>query len=323
MKLRFKPLVAASAVALAMLAALPAQAAFPFAGLVVFGDSLSDNGNNYIALAPGVTPAAAITSNSFIPTYSYAPGFGYPAGVYSNGPVWATYAATALGIDLAAAGPSLAGGTNWAYGGAVTGGPAGFPPSLTAQASGYLMSTGNVVPSDHLYVVAGGGNDARGALAAIQGGADVVGTIASVSADYAANIGNIVDALQGAGAANIVVWNTPNLGTAPATLAFGDAAAGLATSVAASMNIALATRLTGEVGVTTFDLFGLVGAVIADPAAYGLSNVADACIAGACDAATYLFWDGIHPSTKGHQLIASAFVAQVVPEPGTWLMFAV
>jgi len=294
--------------------------------MVVFGDSLSDNGNNYLALAPGVTPASAITSNSFIPTFAYAPGFGYSRGVYSNGPVWATYAATALGIDRVAAGPSRAGGSNWAYGGASTGGNDPFPPSLTAQAAGFLNASGNMAPSDYLYVVAGGGNDGRAALAAIQGGANIPDTIAATAYDYANNIGGIVDALQGAGATDIVVWNTPNLGAAPATLAVEavqPGAAALATGVAASMNLALATRLSGEVGVTTFDLFGLVGAVIDDPASYGLSNVTGACIAGACDVASYLFWDGIHPSNKGHQLIASAFIAQVVPEPGTWLMFVV
>ncbi len=328
MTVRFNPVVAAAAVSLALMTSLPAQAAAPFGGLVVFGDSLSDSGNNYLALSPGVTPAAAITSNSFIPAYAYAPGLGYPLGVYSNGPVWATYAAGALGLDPAHAGPSLAGGTNWAFGGAQTGGAAAFPPSLLAQTNGFLSSTGNTAPSNYLYVVAGGGNDARDALAAIQAGADVVDTITAVSTSFAGNVGTIVDQLQAAGAAHIVVWNTPNLGTAPATLALGGAAAGLATTVAQSMNVALATRLSGEVGVSTFDLFGLVGDVIAaynaDPSnnPYGLSNVTDACIGGTCDAASYLFWDGIHPTNKGHQLIASAFVAQVVPEPGTWVMFA-
>jgi outer membrane lipase/esterase len=171
-------------------------------------------------------------------------------------------------------------------------------------------------------VVAGGGNDARAALAAIGGGANAFSTIGSTSFQYASNIGSIVDDLQAAGAQNIVVWNTPNLGTAPAVLAQGAQAAALATGVAEAMNGALGARLAGEAGVTIFDLFGSVAGIIANPGAYGLSNVTDACIMGTCNADQYLFWDGIHPSARGHEILAQAMYAQVVPEPETYALFA-
>ena len=112
------------ALAVSATLALPAAA---FDSLVVFGDSLSDSGNN--AAAGLYDPNQAVTGNGYIPSSAYKPAF-----TYSNGPVWATGVAAALGLRLA---PSLAGGTNFAFGGATTGTPGpgagGFPFSLLAQ----------------------------------------------------------------------------------------------------------------------------------------------------------------------------------------------
>lgn len=317
----FKRFTLVTALAAAAIASMPAQAAY--SGLIVFGDSLSDSGNNYIALGPAtapfppITPNTDITSNGFVPSLPYQ---GAPIPVYSNGPVWATHFAAALGLSAT---PSLAGGGNFAFGGAVTSGTSGFPFSLTDQVAQFLGATGGAAPASFLYVVAGGGNNARAALGAIAGGADVFGTIGATAFNYATDVGNIVDSLQAAGAKDIVVWNTPNLGTAPAVIAQGAQAIGLGTGVASAMNGALNARLAGEVGVQTFDLFGSVAGIIANPAAYGLSNVTDACLLGACNASEYLFWDGIHPSARGHEILAGLMVAQVVPEPETYLLFAI
>jgi len=315
----------AGAVAGAALASLPAHAAYN--GIVFFGDSLSDSGNNYIAIGaapppgtpiPPITPNAAITNNTFIPSLPYA---GAPIPVYSNGPVWASVFAQKMGLASSAL-PSLAGGTNFAFGGAVTGGTTGFPFSLTDQLGMFLGGSGGAAPSSFLYVVAGGGNDARAALGAIAGGASPFATIGAASYNYANNVGNIVDSLQAAGAKNIVVWNTPNLGVAPAVTSQGLPAIALGMGVAEAMNAALAERLKGEAGVQIFDLFGAVDGILANPGAYGLTNTADACIQGLCDASKYLFWDGIHPTARGHEILANQMYAQVVPEPETYALFA-
>lgn len=63
----------------------------PFDGVVVYGDSLSDNGNLYGAI--GVPPPP------------------YYMGRFSNGPVAAEYLANNLNVPL----------TDWAWGGATTG----------------------------------------------------------------------------------------------------------------------------------------------------------------------------------------------------------
>jgi phospholipase/lecithinase/hemolysin len=288
--------------AIAAAALLPLQAG-AFSNLVIFGDSLSDSGNNADVL--GIGAHQVITGNSYIPTRPYA------SGTYSNGDVWATSFAAGLGLSAV---NSLAGGGNYAYGGAVIGGNTFFPPSLSKQLTIYLGSA----PADAggtLYVIAGGGNDARSVVSAIDGGADATSTINSAAATFAASIGSMVDTLQASGAQRIIVWDAPNIGVAPALAASGDSALG--TQVAAAMNVALAARLNGEQGVSSFDIFNLV----AQGQSHGLVNTTDACgaIAG-CDPSTYLFWDGLHPTSAGHQIIADAMLA-AVPEPATGLMF--
>jgi outer membrane lipase/esterase len=303
---RLLPLVAVTAFSLT---ALPASAAI-YDSLVVFGDSLSDNGNN--ALVIGSNAGQTITGNTYVPSQPYG------SGVYSNGPVWASGVASAIGVTLQ---PSLAGGTDYAFGGATTG-PAGngFPYSLLTQANQYLSS--HTASATALYVIAGGGNDARAALGQIAAcsGVCLGPTVATTATQYATNVGAIVDALQASGAKHIVVWNTPNLGLAPAVAAAG--ATGLGTFLAGSMNAALAARLAGEPGVTTFDIFGLGTSIALNPGAYGFTNVTDACgaiVAANCN--TYAYWDGIHPTAAAHEVIAEAF-AQVagIPEPSTWVL---
>lgn len=286
-----------------------------YSGLYVIGDSLSDTGN--VALAVGADAGQSITDNGYIPTRPYA------SGTFSNGPVWVDSFAAAIGLPSFAA-PSLAGGGVFAFGGARVDldGP-GQPPSLTAQTGLLLSALGGSLPNNALYVVAGGGNDARDALAAAALSGDPAGTIASAALAYAQDTGAIVDALQAAGAQRIVVWDAPDLGGAPAVRAQGPAAIGLGTLVSTGLNGALAARLQGEAGVTLFDLFGWQHSFAANAAAYGLTNVTDACgAAPACTPSSWLYWDGIHPTARGHQLLAQAMFATAVPEPDTLSLWA-
>jgi outer membrane lipase/esterase len=298
--------------AIGSVASLPAHAA-PFSSVVIFGDSLSDSGNN--KLAGLFNPAQVVTGDTYIPTFTYA------SGVYSNGPTWATQFTASLGLSAI---PSLGGGSNYAFGGATTSG-AGFPYSLTAQV-GQFLTAHPVAASDALYVIEGGGNNLRDAAKALSAPglsfAQQISIISDNASRFATDIGNMVDSLQAAGAQNIIVWNTPNFAATP----FADATSTQYISglLGDTMNSALAYRLSTETGVKTFDVFGLMSTIAANPAAYGLANVSDACGAAInnCDPATALFWDAIHPTAKGHQLIAGAMMAAAVPEPATYLMFA-
>ena len=298
------------------LANLPATAS-PYTAMFVFGDSLSDTGN--AASVVGSDGAQVISGNSYVPSRPYA------SGQFTNGNVWVNGAAAALGLAPFAQ-PSAAGGGNFAFGGATvaTDGP-GIPPSLSLQASFFLGATGNVAPSTALYVIEGGGNDARAGLLAAAASPNPSLVIASVAAAYATGIHAIVDKLQAAGAQRLIVWNAPNISLAPAVTALGPGASFLASSLVSSMNAALLAALAGENGVSIFDIYGLVTSIAADPSSFGFVNVTDACGApsNACDPSTAEYWDGIHPTAFAHSVIADAFIAAAVPEPSTWAMLLI
>lgn len=296
-------------------AAAPLQA-HAYNDWFVFGDSLSDTGNNAILL--GIDAGQVIDGNSYIPTYPYA------SGRYSNSEVWTASFAASLGLQATA---SLAGGNIYAYGGARTRvvSPDGIPP-LRDQVKDYLGDHGGVADGGALYVIAGGGNNARDTLEAIATGeVPILSTIFVEANRYATDVGRMVDRLQAAGAEHIVVWNTPDISRAPSVVAEGDLAVGLAAKVAGSMNSALSKRLASEEGVVVFDTYALFDQIIDHGADYGLVNTSDACgaIVG-CDPSTFLFWDGIHPTSAGHRLLADAMLEVTpVPEPTTaWLLAA-
>lgn len=298
------------------IATLSASAAPAYSSLVVFGDSLSDSGNN--ALLIGTAPGQVITGDDY---YARIP---YASGTYSNGPVWTQYLAQSLGLPLA---PSLAGGGNFAFGGAQTGAngsdiPAipGFPFSMRTQLDGYLSATGHVADPNALYIVSGGGNNVRVALDAVAGGADIGTTFTSTVAGYASDMAGLVGDLRAAGAQHVLVLDTPNFGLTPLARAAG--ADVLATQLSFAMDQALANALAGS-GATTFDMFGYLTAAVGSGAGY--SDVLHACGAAVnnCDPNTSLFYDAIHPTTLGHQQLAAAvFTAAAVPEPDAAALLA-
>jgi phospholipase/lecithinase/hemolysin len=238
-----------------------------------------------------------ISGNTYVPNHPY--DVGTFSGTFSNGPVWASTVANALGVPLVPSFTPLTGGTNYALGGATT-------SNLVTQAAQYLLTTGGVASPNALYVVEGGGNDAR---AGLPGGI----------AGYIANIDTIVQSLKIAGAQHIIVWDTPNLALSPAVA--GGPTAGLADALVKAMNAAFYSNLANVAGVSIFDIYGLGTSIFQNPGKFGLTNVTDACGAIAlADCSKYEYWDGIHPTTAAHTIIADAFIAQAVPELSTWAM---
>jgi outer membrane lipase/esterase len=73
--------------------------------------------------------------------------------------------------------------------------------------------------------------------------------------------------------------------------------------------LALVATLPG-VEIAELDVFGTVEALIANPAAFGLTDVTDACITPNVRPFTckkpdqFLFWDGIHPTKIVHAIFA-------------------
>lgn len=285
------------ALAGAALTVIPAQAG-SFSAVYVLGDSVSDSGNVALAIGYPSGVPQVVSGSTYIPDFPY-----YPSGRFSNGPVWAERYAAKLGVSAL---PSLLGGTDFAWAGARTGGADVPVPTLTTQANMLLTAVHGVAPPDALYVVAEVGNDARDALAAIASGTDVNQAIRAASITYANNVGNIVDTLRRAGARHFLVFDNVNLGLVPAIKSQGAAASALATTLTSSMNQALFDRLDDEAGVRIFDTFSFLTRVVRHPADYGFVNASAACGAQAgADCSKYVFWDGLHPTTQMHELIAT------------------
>ena len=326
MKNRYRNLLS-GALACVISACPLAALAGPYTGLVVFGDSLADSGNNAFVfdniLGPPLPPGT-LRTHVPIPSRVFIPTFPYESGRYSNGPVWVEQLASRLGVSAA---PSLTGGTNFAFGGAATG-PSGssFPFSLRDQVSMFLSASGGTAPSGNLYVVEGGGNDARDAFALFAGGGDPAPLLAA----YGLNIAAILGRLELGGAAHILLADVPDIGKTPAIQALGPVFAAAATTIAAAFNevlgLTLASLPPSILGdIELLDLFGLQDKLFADPASLGFTDVTSACafsLSCIADPAGVFYWDGIHPTTSGHGLIArEALAALGIPLPGTvWLL---
>ncbi len=301
--------------ALLALASMNAAAAASYRDLIVFGDSLSDNGNH--AAQNGKDPGQIVTGNDYYPWQAYA------NGSFSNGPVWGERLAQQLGLPEFKA--SALGGGNYSYAFAkVLSSGSAAPYSLPEQVKQYLGRTAGVADADALYVLEGGAND----LFFNRNTAWNSSAAGLLSTRYANAIGAMVDKLQAAGARHILVLNVPNLGIAPGVSSEGVQISSNASLLAQTMNAALNQRLSMEgPDVQTFDFYGQwTQWRAAGPGASGFGNVSDACGAPSlsCDPNTALFWDAIHPTAKGHAAMAEALFAQVsqVPEPSTGLLLS-
>ena len=155
--------------------------------LVVFGDSLSDNGN------------AAI----------FAAGLGIPFPPLSNGPLWVDHLAAKLSLPDPQPFLALTGGTNYAVATAQTGsnGLSGVSDQLAVFAAAHPGGA----PADALYTLWAGAND-------IFNGANPV-----LAAD---NIFNNILSLAAGGGKYFLWLNMPDLGLTPRAVAAGASLAG-------------------------------------------------------------------------------------------------
>jgi phospholipase/lecithinase/hemolysin len=270
----------------AWMAMTPIASASSFSSVIVYGDSLSDNGNLY----------------SYI---GYPPSPPYYQGRFSNGPVAAEQLAADLSAPLYdfAVGGATSGVGNYVDGGTQTStGMYGLPGmQLELAASAPLLSS--PIVSTSLFVVWGGANDF------LTNGSPTVA---------AQNVDAIVAALEGDGADHILVPGMPNLGLTPDYQ--GDAAA---TAYSNTFNSVLLADLPG--GAIYFDTANLLNQLTSNPSLYGLTNVTDPCFNGTTVCSNpnqYLFWDGFHPTTATDTIVADDFLNAVTPtpEPSTLLL---
>lgn len=297
----------AAACALWLAAPADSQA---FSSVFVFGDSLSDTGNVFLATG-GALPAAP-----------------YSSGRFTNGPVWIQNLSTSLGLGPVV--PSLAGGKDYAFGGATTAFPAtasAAVPNVSQQVGAFVSGLGsNPAPANGLYVVWIGSNDIFGILnSGATPSVSLANTLGAAQAEA-----NAITTLVSAGARNVLVPLVPDLGKTPGVSGAGASAAG--TALAQAYNTALKADLAGLVstpglGLGYLDAFLLLDNAVANPAGFGLTNVTAACYAGpytgggttCATPGSYLFWDQVHPSATGHTILSQAGLA-AVPEPGSLVL---
>jgi phospholipase/lecithinase/hemolysin len=282
-----------------------------YTSIVVFGDSLSDTGND------ATLSAAKNTVNAQVP----GPATDYTLGRFTDGTDTFPAAHNYTGVwieQLAAMFPahpavvnSLAGGTNYAYGFGTTdvgttlftygpGNALNFPVNKMGQQITDYLATNPVITNKTLFVVWGGANDLINATSS----ADIV--------NAATRDAGLVQRLIAAGATEIIVPNLPPLGLVPRFN--GSAATSIPpTQAAAGYNQALAAGLAQvsaaapNVHIYQLDIYTLFNTIVGPPVAKGLANVTMSSQGNtSINPDTYLFWDDLHPTTFGHSLIAAA-----------------
>lgn len=298
----------------AILLSLPVLAhSQAYTSIVVFGDSLSDTGND------AAVSRAKYTVSAQLP----GPASGYTDGRFTDGIETGPAARLYQGVwveQLAASLPSkpsvknsLAGGTNYAYGFAMTGpGTSTFTygagnvfffqvNNIGQQVTDYL-ATNPIINSNTLFIVWGGANDLLHAT-----------TTTAITTSATQEVG-VIQRLINAGATDFLVPNLPPLGLTPrfntsvaASAAANQAATGFDQTLAGGLAGLPAANPGKSLHVLPLDLYTLYNTVVAAPASYGLSNVTGGAQGNVTvNPDTYLFWDDLHPTTYGHFLIATA-----------------
>jgi outer membrane lipase/esterase len=289
-RMRKSLLVAALAAGLGL---VQGEAAAQFNSFAFFGDSLTD---------------AGLLGSRF---------------TVNPGQVWAQDLGARFGVTVT---PVTVGGDDFAEGGQRVTLPSPLIPGapdrpLSTQIDELLAATPTLNPHT-LYTVWIGANDifvnAQEALAGQITAAQAQGNIVTAGAQTLQQIARLRDA----GAKTIMVFNLPDIGmtpfgrsTSPAQLTF----------LTNQFNSALEAGLGSlHVDIIPVNVFGLLNEVIANPAAYGFTNVTTpACTTSSsltCTASTlvapnadktYLFADSVHPTPAGHQIIADYAIAEI------------
>jgi len=280
-----------------------------YSTVVVFGDSLSDTGNvahlaydKYGLRIPG--PGADYTNGSFTDGFDTVPAARQYVGV------WIEQLADSMPSKPDVKN-SLDGGTNYAYGFATTGSGTGtftFGPSdslsvdvenIGQQITDYL-ATHPKITNKTLFVVWGGANDLIHAASADD--------LFNAGINQTLNIQRLIEA----GASQFIIPNLPPLGLIP-RLNGNPAISAAATQASAYYNLVLSSGIQvmrdsypgKHLQIVQLDIFGLFNRIVATPSIFSLANVmASSQGVPSVDPDTYLFWDDLHPTTHGHNVVA-------------------
>jgi len=312
MRIRATPFLAAAAVLAVVTATVPTAAQAPLGRVVVFGTSLSDPGNAFALRGGTNTPPDYMLDPLLVPSAPYARGGHH----FSNGATWIEQFAQSRGLAGSVRPAFLGSGsnaTNYAVG-AARAREDGVNVNLRAQVDALLHQFNGGAPADALYTIEMGGNDIRDALVAYASGRNG----GPIIQDAVMSIARSIQVLYGAGAREFLVWRAPNVGLTPAIRTLdrvNPGAAHLATQLTQAFNAGLdgaVGQLAGlpDIRIVRLDAYGLLNDLVADPSAFGLTNVTTACVTPNIQPFTcerpdeFLFWDGIHPTRAAHTIIA-------------------
>ena len=274
-------------------------AATPINNVVVFGDSLSDNGNLYEFMKHQLPPSPP-----------------YYEGRFSNGPVWIEH----LVASYFPADPS-AHLLDYAFGGAgVSEEVDDVLFTLRKEVDSYLVSHQDKASPDSLFVVWIGANNYLGMPTDLEQALIEVNT----------GINNSLELLVEKGAKHILVLNLPDLGRTPAATEFGSVE--VFSYLTNQHNKSLSTTVTNfqqkhpEVNWLFFDLHQAFNDVLENPQQYGFTNITDTCVNSIVDEVTkksvlkmvassqpnrgssacngYLFFDLVHPTALAHSILS-------------------
>jgi phospholipase/lecithinase/hemolysin len=285
-----------------------------FTSIVVFGDSLSDTGNDahltydkYGIRAPG--PVADYTDGRFTDGFDTLPA----AQLYSG--VWIEQLAQSIPSKPEIKN-SLDGGSNYAFGFANTGngtGTATFGPggslsidveNIGQQIDDYLATNPQITPKT-LFVVWGGANDL------LQNDISPE-AIFNAAGNQMLNIQRLIDA----GATQFLIPNLPPMGLTPrlngnpvAAPIVNEASALYNAALGSVVQLLLQTNHQKHLHIAQLDVFSLFNQIVATPSNYSLLNVTASSQGAPVNPDLFLFWDDIHPTTHGHNIVAMSAAA--------------
>lgn len=279
------------------LSLLAAQAALAQGRFVTFGDSLSDPGNLY-----------AVTGRTQPPSPPYV------SGHFSNGPTWIEQI-TGTPVNFVQPLSNTA-SVNYAFGGARTDNAVPEPPGIPAQIAAYLARGGRFSAQDQVTLWGGANNIFQELGRAASGGTVTPASITAVATAAASDMAAAARMAAAAGAKQFIILNLPDLGQSPQFL--NTAGQSGATLASVTFNEALAAQLAAlkaanpGLNIVMVDAAGLFAQVRANPAAFGFANVTQACVltpscltAARAAQNAYAFYDGVHPTTAGHAVVAA------------------
>ena len=273
------------------------RASYGHQRLVVFGDSLSDDGNTFAVAG--------------------VPGIPYFKGRYSNGPNWVDYLqgiANHFNVDISLPTPWLKHPTNsddnatdFAVGGSTSGNSNvlnGAFPKFPDQIMAYQERLGSNNAADDLCVIWIGAND-------FAAGIEPRKTLA--------NIKGAIEDLSTFGAKNFVVITIPDLALTPQVKALGGATILAATQFVVTTNVLLAVELprfafAHQISIHLVDINTIFIPLVFSPGRFGFTNSSGEAYNlnlplsssnPVADPNDYVFWDGFHPTTNVHKLAAA------------------